>query len=92
MGRQSHCATPCLLGLYSIVTLAAQHLFSTGQVYLRPAAWYAKQQATFSDTIASVRRWAWSHEYFAVSNNEPDMIKIPRPLVERFIDALCYAA
>ena len=84
--------TPCLLGLYAIVTLAAQHLFSAGQVFLRPAAWYAKPQATFSDTIASVRRWLWSHEYFSTSQNETDMIKIPRPLVERFIDSLCYAS
>jgi hypothetical protein len=84
--------TPCLFGLYSIVTLAAQHLFSIGQVYLRSTAWYAKPQATFSDTIASVRRWCWSHEYFSTSLNETDMIKIPRPLVERFIDSLCYAA
>lgn len=83
--------TPCLLSLYSIVTLAAQHLYSTGQVFLRDAAWYAKQQATFSDTIASVRRWLWSHEYFSTSLNETDMIKIPRPLLDRFIDSLCYA-
>lgn len=84
--------TPCLLGLFSIVTLLAQHLFSAGQVYLRCAAWYAKPQATFSDAIASVRRWLWSHEYFSTSLNEPDMIKIPRPLLDRFIDSLCYAA
>ena len=84
--------TPCLLGLYSIVTLLAQHLFSSGQVYMRCAAWYAKPQPTFSDTIASVRRWLWSHEYFSTSSNEPDMIKIPRPLLDRFIDSLCYAA
>ena len=84
--------TPCLFGLYSIVTLLAQHLFSTGQVYRRCAAWYAKPQATFSDTIASVRRWLWRHEYFSTSSNETDMIKIPRPLVDRFIDSLCYAA
>lgn len=84
--------TPCLLGLYAIVTLLAQHLFSTGQVYLRSTAWYAKPQATFSDTIASVRRWLWSHEYFSTSPNEADMIKIPRPLLDRFIDSLCYAA
>jgi hypothetical protein len=84
--------TPCLLGLYSIVTLLAQQLFSTGQVFLRSTAWYPKQQATFSDTIASVRRWLWRHEYFSTSFNETDMIKIPRPLVERFIDSLCYAA
>jgi len=83
--------TPCLFGLYSIVTLLAQHLFANGQVFRRCAAWYAKPQATFSDTIASVRRWLWSHEYFSTSLNETDMIKIPRPLVDRFIDSLCYA-
>lgn len=83
--------TPCLFGLYSIVTLAAQHLFSTGQLGMRSSAWYVKQQATFSDTIASVRRWLWSHEYFSTSVNDHDMIKIPRPLLVRFIDSLCYA-
>jgi hypothetical protein len=83
--------TPCLFGLYAIVTLAAQHLFATGQVQLRSAAWYPKPQATFSDTIASVRRWLWSHEYLSLSLNQPDMIKMPRPLVDRFIDSLCYA-
>jgi hypothetical protein len=83
--------TPCLLGLYSIVTLTALHLFSTGQMFLRSAAWYQKPQATFSDTIACVRRWCWSHEYFSTSPNESEMIKIPRPLLHRFIDSLCYA-
>jgi hypothetical protein len=84
--------TPCLLGLYSIVTLLAQPLFATGQVSLRGASWYPKPQATFSDTIASVRRWLWSYEYFSTSLYEPDMIKIPRSLLDRFIDSLCYAA
>ena len=84
--------TPCLLGLYSIVTLAAQDLFSTGQLYRRCAAWYPKPQATFSDTIAGVRRELWSHAYFSISPHETDMVKIPRPLVDRFIDSLCYAA
>ena len=84
--------TPCLLALYSIVTLAAQHLLSTGQTYRRCAAWYPKPQATFSDTIACVRRELWSHAYFSTSHSEADMVKIPRPLVDRFIDSLCYAA
>jgi hypothetical protein len=29
---------------------------------------------------------------FHASHNEADMVKIPRPLVARFIDSLCYAA
>ena len=84
--------TPCLLGLYSIVTLLAQPLFATGQLSVRATAWYPKPQATFSDTIASVRRWLWSHEHFSTSLYEPDVIKIPRLLLDRFIDSLCYAA
>ena len=84
--------TPCLLGMYSVVTLAAQQLFSTGQIYRLCAAWYPKPQATFSDTIAGVRRDLWSHAYFSTSHNEADMVKIPCPLVDRFIDSLCYAA
>ena len=84
--------TPCLFALYSLVTLAAQQLFSTGQIYRRCAAWYPKPQATFSDTIACVRRDLWSHAYFSISPHESDMVKIPRPLVDRFIDSLCYAA
>jgi hypothetical protein len=84
--------TPCLLALYSLVTLAARQLFSTGQLYRRCAAWYPKPQATFSDTIAGVRRELWSHAYFSISHKDVDMVKIPRPLVDRFIDSLCYAA
>jgi len=44
---------PCLFALYSFMTLAAQQLFSTGQIYRRCAD--PKPQATFSDTIAVVR-------------------------------------
>jgi len=34
----------------------------------------------------------WSHAYFSTSHDETDMVKIPRPLLDRFIDSLCYAA
>jgi len=81
-----------LLGLYSIVTLLAQPLSTTGQLSVRGATWYPKPQATFSDTIASVRRWLWRHEHFSTSLYEPDMMKIPCSLLDRFIDSLCYAA
>lgn len=83
--------TPCLLGSYSLWTLAAQELLPTGQFYWRCAAWYPKPQATFSDTIAGVRRSLWSHAYFSISLHEHDMVQIPRPLVDRFVDSLCYA-
>jgi hypothetical protein len=34
----------------------------------------------------------WDHIHFSTSPQETDMIKIPRALFERFIDAMCYAA
>ena len=47
--------TPCLLGLYSIVALLAHGLYLAGGLSVRRLAWYAKQQATFSDALAAVR-------------------------------------
>jgi DDE superfamily endonuclease len=84
--------TPSLFGLYSIVTLVAAHLIRDKHAPVRTAAWYPKQQATFSDTIALVRRCLWSAESFSTSGANADVVKIPRSLYERFTDALCYAA
>jgi hypothetical protein len=84
--------TPCLLGLYSLTALLAANLLKQQAVPVRRAAWYGKQSATFSDTIALVRRWLWSHQHFQMSATEADMIKVPRSLLERLTDTLCYAA
>ena len=84
--------TPILLALYSLVTLMAQECLATRQLPVRAAAWYAKTQPTFSDTLAWVRRWLWSSQNYSMSPNNPVMIKIPRPLFERLTDAVCYAA
>jgi hypothetical protein len=56
--------TPVLLALYSIVTLIAAHLPDTNTMPVRAAAWYRKEAATFSDTIALVRRWLWAQDHF----------------------------
>ena len=84
--------TPALLSLYSIVTLTAQLLIEKGSTCVRNTAWYRKTHPTFSDAIALVRRQLWEHLHFSTSPQEADMIKIPRALFERFIDAVCYAA
>jgi len=34
----------------------------------------------------------WEHLHFSTSLQETDMIKMPRELFERFMDAVCYAA
>jgi hypothetical protein len=84
--------TPALLSLYCIVTLTAQQLIDKGETCVRSTAWYSKTRPTFSDAIAWVRRHLWEHLHFSTSQQETEMIKIPRVLLERFMEALCYAA
>ena len=84
--------TPALLSLYSIITLNAQLLIEKGMTCVRSTAWYRKTRPTFADAIALVRRQLWEHLHFSMSQQETDMIKIPRALLERFTEALCYAA
>lgn len=84
--------TPALLAPYSLVTLIAAHLIGTDLMPVRTAAWYGKESATFSDTIALVRRCLWSQGPFPTSEAGAERVKVPRSLLERFTDALCSAA
>lgn len=84
--------TPALFALYSVVTLLAAHLIERQELSVRRAAWYAKESATFSDTIVMVRRYLWGHTCFSMSGRKADMIEVPRSLVERLTETLCYAA
>lgn len=83
--------TPCLLGLYSIVTLAAHRLRDAATSTPHASAWYAKPLPTFSDAIAWVRRDLWAAQYFSASHNDTDKIEIPRHLWHLLTDTLCYA-
>ncbi len=84
--------TPSLLALYSIVTLMARALWVTESMPVRWSAWYRKDHATFSDAIAWVRQCLWATTGFSTSPEKVDMVKVPRALVERLTEALCYAA
>ena len=83
--------TPLLLGLFSLVTLLAHALLTRRDLTLRTAAWYPKRLPTFSDALALVRRSLWASLTFQISQDDPDMVKIPRVLLDRFHDLLCYA-
>ena len=85
-------STPALLGLFSFVTLLAHDLAPAGAVPIQHAAWYPKTLPTFSDAIALVRRHLWSHMGFCMSPPDPNIEKVPRVLVDRLADLLCYAA
>lgn len=84
--------TPCLFGLFSIVTLCAEELSQHGRVSVQQTTWYEKEAATFSDAMAAVRRSIWSSQSFQTFSLEGEMIKVPRQLFERLTETLCYAA
>jgi hypothetical protein len=84
--------TPALLSLYAIITLTTPLLIEQGATCVRSTAWYRKTRPTFADAMALVRRQLGDHLPFSMSHQETDMIKIPRALFERFMDAVCYAA
>jgi hypothetical protein len=86
--------TPALLALFSLVTLWAGELLAQANRSRSPrqASWYAKPNLTFSDALAAVRYQLWRAEGFAISDPGEDLVKVPRALVERLTDTLCYAA
>jgi hypothetical protein len=84
--------TPILMGLFSLVTLLANALILSDAIPVRASAWYAKSLPTFSDALALVRSRLWTYWTFHISLPDPDMVKVPRVLLERFNDLLAYAA
>jgi hypothetical protein len=84
--------TPLLLALFSIVTLLASHLATNDQVPIRQSSWYSKPCATFSDGLAAVRKHLWAQSHFFTSASKDNPAKFAADLLERFSEALCYAA
>ena len=84
--------TPCLLALFSLVTLWASDLAARGLVLPRRAAWYAKPDITFSDALAAIRRQLWIAQAFSTSPQAQNMATIPRALLDSLTEAACYPA
>ena len=59
---------------------------------VRQAAWYRKQQPTFADALALVRRELWRHQAFPTSPCTGEIVEVPRAVVERLTETLCYVA
>jgi hypothetical protein len=85
--------TPALLGLFSVVTLFAHRRMGQPTAAFRQVAWYHKSYPTFADALALVRKELWAQEEtFHGSLADAEAVKVPRALMERLTDALCYAA
>ena len=84
------CSTPLLLGLYSLVALFAHALHPDGRIPTRTTAWYQKPQATFADVLATVRRALWGGFDFPTAE-DPQLLVIPKALMQRLEYSVCYA-
>ncbi len=85
--------TPCLLGLFSLVTLMADRLASASNLP-QQSTWYEKPHPTFSDALAAVRIVLWKRQrnHYSGSGPPTGTLKIPTALFERLIRALSYTA
>ena len=84
--------TPCLLGLFSLVTLLAAQLTPQARQAVATSAWYRKRRPTLSDTLAAVRREFWREQGFAMSHPASNIQKLRPALREGITYALCNAA
>ena len=87
--------TPALFGLFSLVALLTQQLRPQQpqqEVPVRQAAWYTKEQPTFAEALALVRRELWPVPVFSTSPQPTGMVEISQALYARFLDTLAYAA
>ncbi|HEU0144581.1 MAG TPA: transposase [Nitrososphaera sp.] len=84
--------TPCLLGLFSLVTLWADRLQQRNSLELQSSAWYKKQRPTFSDALAAVRSSIWQSRNYCMSASDNDMIEIPKALLSELTNLLARAA
>ena len=84
--------TPCLLALFSLVTLLADRLVRQGTLPLPPDAWYTKQRLTFADALAVVRQQYWRQAGFRLSGRKDHIAKLPQALRESLLYVLCRAA
>ena len=84
--------TPCLFGLFSIVTLLAAQLDQRTRTAVLIDSWYRKSHPTFADALATVRRQIWRETGLFTSRHRH---KTPKPswaLQQCLVYALCHAA
>jgi hypothetical protein len=84
--------TPCLLALFSIVTLLAARLGHRARAAVCVDAWYRKRRPTFTDTLAAVRRQFWCEQGLLMSPRSAKAPKLRPALRHGIAYALCHAA
>jgi len=83
--------TPALLGLFSLVTLFVSRLTQEQPLTARTADWYTKPEPTFSDAIAFVRFYLWTHMEFSNSSVKTTFGLFPDSVWAGLVDSICYS-
>jgi hypothetical protein len=84
--------TPALFALFSLVSLMALNIVKDGRLPVQQAAWYRKEQATFSDIIALVRRTLWTARYSVNSFSQSESTEFLPNFVNQLLQNLSEAA
>ena len=84
--------TPCLFGLFSMVTLLAAQLHHQTRTAVWTDSWYRKSHPTFADALAAVRRQIWYETGLLTSRHRHNTPKPSRALQRCLLYALCHAA
>jgi hypothetical protein len=84
--------TPVLLGLFSLVTVLALQLSGDGQIPVPVTAWYHKEEPTFSDCLAVVRRHLWRARYSVNSTPQGECRQFPQAALDLLIHGVPLAA
>jgi hypothetical protein len=68
-----------LFGLFSVVALLYAHLPAC-HTHGTQLAWVGKQDITFSDALAAVRRWMWSEWILVMGGHQEACSQLPDSL------------
>ena len=82
--------TPCLFGTFSLTVVLAKVLYPE-KLPVRQAEWYEKEEASFSDVLAVVRRHLWERINYSDSGPSSDMVLIPRSELASLLEVASYS-
>jgi hypothetical protein len=81
-------AGPCLLGLFSLISLIYARMNKTARPAIRTTPWYDKSEPTFSDALYAVRRLLWSQTVLKQVLGDDVVSKLPARFTTFLLDRL----